>query len=98
MFEEMNRFISGCIQGDILKNNEEYNIEYLENEHEYYVELIPVSRTLREMLNKVQITFDRNNLTVDRITMIESGGDYTRIDFVNKDLNINVPLEKFDFN
>jgi len=30
MFQEMNRFISGCIQGDILKNDLDYAITYFE--------------------------------------------------------------------
>ena len=98
MFQEMNRFISGCIQGDILKDDQEYKIEYLENDREYYVTLVPNSQALREMLNEVQITFDKNDLTVSRITMVESGGDYTRINFVNKKLNTDIPLEKFSFN
>lgn len=98
MFQEMNRFISGCIQGDILKDEEEYDIEYLENEHEYFVRLVPNSQAIRDMLNEVQITFDKNDLTVSRVTMVESGGDYTRIDFINKKLNTDIPLENFNFN
>lgn len=98
MFREMNRFISGCIQGEILKDENEYQIEYLENQKEYYVKLVPNSVTLREMLNEVQIAFDKGDLTVMRITMVESGGDYTKISFVNKKINTNIPVEKFSFN
>ncbi|MBN1157768.1 MAG: outer membrane lipoprotein carrier protein LolA [Bacteroidales bacterium] len=98
MFQEMNRFISGCIQGEILKNDIEYQIEYLENENEYYVKLVPNSGMMREMLNEIQIAFDRNDMTVMRITMVEPGGDYTRISFVNKKLNTEISLEKFSFN
>lgn len=98
MFREMNRFISGCIQGEILKDENEYQIEYLENQKEYYVKLVPNSVTLREMLNEVQIAFDKGDLTVMRITMVESGGDYTKISFINKKINTNIPVEKFSFN
>lgn len=97
MFQEMNKFISGCIQGDILKDDADFRIEYLENENEYYVALEPNSKTLHDMLNEVQIAFDKKDLTVDRITMVEPGGDFTRIDFVNKVLNADIPLETFSF-
>ena len=97
MFQEMNRFISGCIQGDILKDDADYRIEYRENEREYFVTLEPKSQALYDMLNEVQIAFDRDDLTVNRITMVEPGGDFTRIDFVNKVLNTDIPLEKFSF-
>ena len=44
MFQEMNRFISGCIQGDILKNDKDYAIEYFENSKLYYVKACPPCR------------------------------------------------------
>jgi len=31
------------------------------------------------------------------LKMVESGDDYTKIGFVNKKLNIDIPLEKFSF-
>ena len=97
MFQEMNRFISGCIQGDILKNDRDYKVGYFEDNRNYFVTLVPVSEKMREMLSEVQIWFDRKDLTVSRIRMMESGGDYTRIDFTDKKLNTDIPLEKFSF-
>jgi len=97
MFQEMNRFISGCIRGDILNHEAEYKIRYFEDVESYFVTLVPVSERMRQMLNEIQIWFDRDDFTVSRIRMLESGGDYTRIDFVNKKLNTDIPLEKFNF-
>jgi len=97
MFREMNNFISGCIQGDILKNDKDFNTMYFENERNYFVTLVPKAESMRKMLNEVQIWFDKTDLTVSRITMVEAGGDYTKIDFVNKKLNTEIPVEKFSF-
>ncbi len=97
MFQEMNRFISSCIRGDILNHEAEYKIRYFEDSQYYFAALVPVSEKMRQMLNEIQIWFDRDDLTVSRIRMLESGGDYTRIDFVNKKLNTDIPLEKFSF-
>lgn len=97
MFQEMNRFISGCIQGDILKNDKDYKIGYFEDGRYFFVTLVPVAEKMRQMLNEIQIWFDRADMTVARIRMVESGGDYTRIDFVNKKLNTDIPVEKFSF-
>lgn len=96
-FREMNRFISGCIQGEILKNDKEYTFEYFETANNYYVVLIPRSEKMRQMLSEVQIWFDKNDLTVSSINLVETGQDYTRIEFMNKKLNIEIPLEKFSF-
>jgi len=97
MFKEMCRFISGCIQGDILKNDKDYSKEYFENSKRYYVKLVPRAEKMRQMLNEVQIWFDKNDLTVSGLKMVESGEDYTKIDFINKKLNLEIPLEKFNF-
>jgi outer membrane lipoprotein-sorting protein len=97
MFQEMNKFISGCIQGDILKNEKDYSISYFEDSQYFFVTLVPVSEKMRQMLNEIQIWFDRKDLTVSRIRMMEPGGDYTRIDFTGKKVNIDIPVEKFDF-
>ncbi len=97
MFQEMNKFISGCIQGDILRNEQEYNISYFEDDKAYFVSLKPKSEAMRKMLNDVQIWFNKTDLTVTRISMVEEGGDYTKIDFVNKKLNPEIPDEKFSF-
>jgi outer membrane lipoprotein-sorting protein len=97
MLQEMNGFISGCIQGNILKNDKDYAIQYFENSKLYFVKLIPRSEKMRQMLNEVQIWFDKNDLTVSGLKMVESGDDYTNISFLNKNLNIDIPLEKFSF-
>jgi outer membrane lipoprotein-sorting protein len=97
MFQEMNRFISGCIQGDILKNDKDYVTEYFENSRHYFVKLIPRSEKMKQMLNEVQIWFDKYDLTVSGLKMVESGEDYTKIDFINKKLNTDISLEKFSF-
>jgi outer membrane lipoprotein-sorting protein len=97
MFQEMNKFISGCIQGDILKNEKEYNSSYFENPGSYVVSLVPKAAAMKEMLQEVRIWFNRNDFTVTRIIMAEPGGDYTAIDFMNKKLNVAIPAEKFSF-
>jgi outer membrane lipoprotein-sorting protein len=97
MFQEMSRFISGCIQGDILKDDKNYKIEYFENSKRYFVRLFPNNEKMKQMLREVQIYFDKKDLTVASLKMIESGDDYTRIDFINKKLNTNIPVEKFSF-
>jgi outer membrane lipoprotein carrier protein len=97
MFQEMNKFISGCIQGDILKNEKEYNVSFFEDPGSYIVSLVPKAAAMKDMLQEVRIWFNRNDFTVTRIIMTEPGGDYTAIDFMNKKLNVAIPAEKFSF-
>jgi outer membrane lipoprotein-sorting protein len=97
LFNEMNRFISGCIQGDILKNEKDYAITYFENRDQYYVKLVPRGEKMRQMMNELQIWFDKSDYTISGLKIIESGEDYTKIDFINKKLNLEIPIEKFSF-
>lgn len=97
MFQEMNNFISGCIQGDILRNDRDFTISYFEDERHYFVSLVPRAESMRNMLNEVQIWFSRTDFTVTRINMVEPGGDYTNIAFSNKKLNTDIPAAKFNF-
>jgi outer membrane lipoprotein-sorting protein len=97
MLQQMNGFISGCVQGDILKNDKDYAISYSENSKFYFVKLVPRAEKMRQILNEVQIWFDKDDLTVSGLKMVESGEDYTKIGFVNKKLNADIPFEKFSF-
>lgn len=97
MFSEMNRFISGCIQGDILRNEKDYSASYFESSSQYLVKLIPRNEKVRQMLNEVQIWFDKKDFTVSSLKMIESGQDFTRIDFTDRKINAEIPPEKFSF-
>jgi outer membrane lipoprotein-sorting protein len=97
MFREINRFISGCIQGEILKNDKEYTFEYYETVKNYHVILVPHSEKMIQMISEVRIWFDKNDLTVSGLELVEPGQDYTRIEFINKKLNVEIPIEKFSF-
>ena len=95
IFKEINKIITGCIQGDILNNDKEYKIEYYENDNFYYVKLTPYSEKMKEFLSNINIYFDKKDFSVSKLEMIELSGDYTKIEFLNKKLNEEIPDEKF---
>jgi len=95
LFKELNAFISGCIQGTILKNTKDFSISYLENSSLYYVKMIPKNEKMKKMLNEIQIYFDKKDLTVSKLKMLELDGDYTLIDFYDKKTNTPINDEIF---
>ena len=95
IFKEINKIITGCVQGDILNNDKEYKIEYYENDNFYYVKLTPYSEKMKEFLSNINIYFDKKDFSVSKLEMIELSGDYTKIEFLNKKLNEEIPDEKF---
>lgn len=97
MFQEMTRFMGGFINGDILKNEKDFTAGYFEAKGKYYIKLVPKSEKTRQMLTGIDIWFDSADLSVAGIKMTEPGDDYTKIDFINKKLNTDIPVEKFAF-
>ncbi len=98
MFQELNNFLVGCINGDILNKTKDYQVEYQENNVQYYVKLVPNDKKMKDMINEIHIYFNKKDFSVDRLKMVEQGGDYTNIEFVNKKLNGTISDEKFNFN
>lgn len=98
MFQELNNFLVGCINGDILNKTTDYQIDYLENNLLFYVKLVPNAKKMKEMISEIHIFFDKKDYSVTRLKMVEQGGDYTNIEFVNKKLNGIISDEKFNFN
>jgi len=98
MFQELNNFLVGCINGDILSKTTDYKIEYMENNVQFYVKLVPNSKKMKDMISEIHIYFDKKDYSVSRLKMVEQGGDYTNIEFLNKKLNGVISDEKFIFN
>ena len=98
MFQELNKFLVGCINGDILNKTTEYKIDYQENDAQYYVILMPNDKKMKVMISEIHIFFNKKDYSVDRLKMVEQGSDYTNINFNNKKLNGPISDEKFTFN
>ena len=94
VFTEVNRIIIGSVRGTLL-DDENFSSDYdLSNGH-YIVRLTPVSATLKESLNRIVIYLNKMDFTVDKLEMFESAGDFTRITFLNKQLNQPLSDEVF---
>lgn len=94
IFKEINDMILHSIQGSILENND-FTISYFENPGLYLAKLVPNKKEVREMLQTINIYFDKKDLSVSQIKMDEASGDFTSIKFINKKLNEDIPNTKF---
>lgn len=94
VFKEINDIMISCVNGDVLKSGK-FNISYFENNKFFKLELIPLSKNMKESLKKINMYFDKNVSLVTKIEMIENGEDMTSIDFTNKQLNAIIPADKF---
>lgn len=96
MFREINKVVVGTVQGNLFKNAD-YKSEFLENTGYYLVKMVPIDAKMREFLQEIHLYFDKKDLTVARLKMMEQGGDFTLVNFVNKKVNAGIPDQQFDF-
>jgi outer membrane lipoprotein-sorting protein len=94
VFKEINDVMMSCINGDILASKK-FKIGYEENEKSYRLELTPLLKGMKESLKRIYMYFDKGVTSVVKLEMIEATDDFTVIDFSNKKVNGNIPIEKF---
>lgn len=95
MFKQINDMMTNVLQGKILQENAEYRKEYFENDAYYYIKLYPVKEDVKEFLQEIHLSFDKEKYTVTKIKMVETSGDFTSISFTAPLLNKSIGDEKF---
>lgn len=89
VFKEINDLMLSCVQGTIFKSNK-FKTHYFENEKGYKLEMIPLSKNMKETFKKINLYFDKSVTSVTKMEMVEISEDQTTIEFYNK--KTNVPL------
>jgi outer membrane lipoprotein-sorting protein len=95
MFAEINAIILGSVQGNLFNDEKKFLPSFFEYKGNYLVKLKLLNPNMKEFLSEIRIYFDGNDLSVTRIEMHESSGDFTKIDFTGKKINTDIPDEKF---
>jgi outer membrane lipoprotein-sorting protein len=89
MFQQINKVMIDCMQGTTL-DNADFKTKVFENKTASLIELVPVSKGLKELFRNIQVIVDKKDFSVISINMQEVSGDNTLIRFTNKELNANV--------
>jgi outer membrane lipoprotein-sorting protein len=97
MFRQLGVMMFNFVQGSINACEKDFDIRYSENDSLYYLKMTPIAANLKEMLAQVDLYFDKKDFSVFKIKMLEPGGDYTSIVFLNKKLNQKIPDDTFSF-
>lgn len=95
MFETLNGLIAGSIQGKLLEQEDEFQKSYFQDELNIIIRLIPGSKSLSAYLKQIEIYFDKKDLNVNQLIMMEAGGDYTTIEFFNRLINPKISEDVF---
>lgn len=96
MFEQLSSLIAGSIQGSLLNEDEKYKKEFFENEKAVIVRFNPLNEQLLSYLKYIEIYFNKESLQVDELLMMEPGEDFTQIQFINPEINLEIEEDVFE--
>ncbi|MBK8609620.1 MAG: outer membrane lipoprotein carrier protein LolA [Chitinophagaceae bacterium] len=95
MFQQINKIMVDCMQGTMLSNTD-FKTRVFDSKNSALVELVPVSKGMKEMFKSIVVVVDRKDFSVSSIQMLELSGDNTIMRFTNKELNVSIPDTLFD--
>lgn len=95
LFQQINRIMIDCMQGTMLSNSD-FKTRVFENRNAALVELVPVTKGLKELFRSINVIVDKKDFSVTSIEMLEISGDNTIMRFTNKELNASIPDTLFD--
>lgn len=90
MFQGINDMMMAIVQGDVFDTGD-FDAAFFESEQLYFVELQPVNSQMKSYLDKIEMYFDKKDMTLSKLKLVELSGDYTYIEYSNK--QINIPLD-----
>ena len=97
MFKQINDLMLGAIKGDLGKNKD-FVMSLKESSQQYLLSLTPQNGDLKKYISGVEIHFEKSDLSVSSIKMIESTGDYTNIMFKDREFNTSIDESTFSSN
>lgn len=94
-FSAINKIMIGSINGDIA-SNEDFETSIYESENQYRLNLKPINKTLQDVMSEIIIWFDKSDMSVSKIKMLEASDDYSVITLANKKLNEAISSSTFN--
>jgi outer membrane lipoprotein-sorting protein len=86
IFRQVSQIMLDCVSGNMLMNPD-FDTRVFENKSNYLIEMKPVSKGIMEFFNTILVYVDKTDHSVSKIQMTEGSGDFTIMNFTNKELN-----------
>jgi len=97
LFEQINKIMMDCVNGSAL-SNPDFTTKIFEGTDTYMVELSPVNKNLKSLFKNINLVVGKKDYAVSRIEMHEPSGDNTIINYINREMNVNLPDALFAIN
>ncbi len=92
--QSFNQIMLDCMTGNIF-NNTNFEANILENKTQYLITLVPKTNTFKKIYQSISIYFQKTNMDIVSITMLETHGDNTEMIFSNIQYNITIQDDRF---
>ncbi|HRH65755.1 MAG TPA: outer membrane lipoprotein carrier protein LolA [Bacteroidia bacterium] len=90
IFRQVSQIMLDCVSGTVLSNTD-FSVRVFENKTNYLIEMTPVSRGMKEFFKTIQVYAGKSDYSVEKVDMIELSGDFTTLNFTNKEINSELP-------
>jgi outer membrane lipoprotein-sorting protein len=94
LFKEINNMILMAIRGNFV-NDSAFEARYYSNDNYYLAVLNPRDKILKNILDQIEIYFDKKGMDVDKVKFVEPEDDFTLITFTDRKKNIKIEDDQF---
>ena len=88
MFKQLSAMLTACMSGDVKSIAKGFTPTITKGDKEWRVELKPERGKGAAKIAEVELIFDRKDMSLDSLKMVEKSGDYTMYTFINKQFNM----------
>ncbi len=87
MLRNLNSIISACVHGDISKLTKEFEISVTQMSKDWELIMYPRKKRVAAKISQIILNFEKDNMSLSLLKMIEKSGDYTEYKFYDKQIN-----------
>jgi len=95
LFAEVNEMMLGLVQGKLIAQSQQFDVQYLQNSKIYKLIFTPRKKEMRDMLSSIEMIIDKTDGTAQTIRMNEQNDDFTLIKFKAYKINEKLPEGTF---
>ena len=97
MLKNLSSILAACVVGDFGKMTSGFAVNVEPTQSEWRVTMTPQRGKAASRISGIILGFDKDNMSLNTLKMEEKSGDYTLYRFFDKQFNIQVDTQKFNF-
>lgn len=84
MLKNLSSILSTCVLGDFENMSAGFDVDIKQSETEWVATLTPKQSKVAAKISSIIISFDKSDMSLNLLKMVEKSGDYTAYTFTNK--------------